>query len=238
MRVEVIGTRSRAAAASGLGTARDQAGRRRVPPSAVEISVLPRDHMCRASGWRAVWTAFVGRLMACFRQSQRRTTLFLEAILGQPCSAGLTVNLLNRVTDALRPAYDELCEQLPAQQVLNTDERGDEQVVAVDVRRPTLHGLSRAADARRHRAGRTAGRPVLGSGRLRPSQDVLVPEAVAMVLDASRSCPVFPRDNTAEPDRHRTIRRETTRTRPAGTGRSCYSNSGLGLAINASPTPI
>ena len=49
-------------------------------------------------------TAFVGLLMACFRQSKRRTTLFLEAVLGQPCSAGLTVKLQNRVTDALRPA--------------------------------------------------------------------------------------------------------------------------------------
>lgn len=42
--------------------------------------------------------------------------------MGQPCSAGLTVKLPNRVTDALRPADDELCEQLPAQPVLNIDE--------------------------------------------------------------------------------------------------------------------
>jgi transposase len=67
-------------------------------------------------------TAFVGLLMACFRQSKRRTALFLEAILGQPCSVGLTVKLQNRVTDALLPAYDELCEQLPLQPVLNIDE--------------------------------------------------------------------------------------------------------------------
>ena len=67
-------------------------------------------------------TAFVGLLMACFRQSKRRTTLFLEAILNQPCSTGLTVKLQNIVTDALRPAYDGLCEQLPSQPVLNIDE--------------------------------------------------------------------------------------------------------------------
>jgi transposase len=67
-------------------------------------------------------TAFVGLLMACFRQSKRRTALFLEAILGQPCSTGLTVKLQNLVTDALRPAYDELCGQLPSQPVLNIDE--------------------------------------------------------------------------------------------------------------------
>ncbi len=67
-------------------------------------------------------TALVGLLMACFRQSKRRTALFLEAILGQPCSTGLTVKLQNLVTDALRPTYDELCGQLPAQPVLNIDE--------------------------------------------------------------------------------------------------------------------
>ena len=67
-------------------------------------------------------TAFVGLLMACFRQSKRRTALFLETILNQPCSTGLTVKLQNVVTDALRPAYDGLCEQLPSQPVLNIDE--------------------------------------------------------------------------------------------------------------------
>jgi transposase len=67
-------------------------------------------------------TAFVGLLMACFRQSKRRTALFLEAILGQPCSTGLTIKLQNLVTGALRPAYEELCEQLPSQPVLNIDE--------------------------------------------------------------------------------------------------------------------
>ena len=67
-------------------------------------------------------TAFVGLLMACFRQSKRRTALFLETILNQPCSTGLTVKLQNIVTDALRPAYDGLCEQLPSQPVLNIDE--------------------------------------------------------------------------------------------------------------------
>lgn len=67
-------------------------------------------------------TAFVGLLMDCFRQSKRRTALFLETIIGQPCSVGLTVKLQNLVTDALRPAYDERCGQLPSQPVLNLDE--------------------------------------------------------------------------------------------------------------------
>lgn len=60
--------------------------------------------------------------MACFGQSKRRTALFLETILGQPCSTGLAVKLQNAVTDALRAAYDELCGQLPSQAVLNIDE--------------------------------------------------------------------------------------------------------------------
>lgn len=67
-------------------------------------------------------TAFVGLLMACFRQSKRRTALFLETILNQPCSTGLTIKLQNIVTDALRPAYDELCDALTAQPSLNIDE--------------------------------------------------------------------------------------------------------------------
>ena len=74
-------------------------------------------------------TAFVGLLMACFRQSKLRTALFLETIsvflnrlTGQPSSTELTVKLQNLVTDTLRPAYDGRCEQLPSQPVLNIDE--------------------------------------------------------------------------------------------------------------------
>jgi transposase len=58
------------------------------------------------SGPRLV--AFSGLLMAYFRQSKRRTALFLEALLNQPCCAGLAVKMQNQVTAALRPAYDEL----------------------------------------------------------------------------------------------------------------------------------
>ena len=66
--------------------------------------------------------AFSGLLMAYFRQSKRRTALFLEALLNQPCCAGLTVKMQNQVTAALRPAYDELVEQLPVQEQLGMDE--------------------------------------------------------------------------------------------------------------------
>lgn len=67
-------------------------------------------------------TALTALLMACFRQSKRRTALFLEAFLNQPCSAAWTVKLQNRTTPALRPAYDELVAALPEQSVLGGDE--------------------------------------------------------------------------------------------------------------------
>jgi transposase len=72
------------------------------------------------SGPRLV--AFSGLLMAYFRQSKRRTALFLEALLNQPCCAGLAVKMQNQVTAALRPAYDELVAQLPVQEQLGMDE--------------------------------------------------------------------------------------------------------------------
>jgi len=72
------------------------------------------------SGPRLV--AFSGLLMAYFRQSKRRTALFLEAMLNQPCCAGLAVKMQNQVTASVRPAYDELVEQLPAQDQLGMDE--------------------------------------------------------------------------------------------------------------------
>jgi transposase len=66
--------------------------------------------------------AFVALLMAYFRQSKRRTALFLETILQQPCSAAWTVKLQKQATDALRPSYDELAAALPQQSHLGIDE--------------------------------------------------------------------------------------------------------------------
>jgi transposase len=77
------------------------------------------------SGPRLV--AFSGLLMAYFRQSKRRTALFLEALLNQPCSTGLTVKLQHQVTQALRPAYQELVAQLPSQPRLGMDESPTQQ---------------------------------------------------------------------------------------------------------------
>ena len=66
--------------------------------------------------------AFAGLLMACFRQSKRRAAQFLSMILNQPASAGWLVLLQNRAAEAVRPAYDELAEQLARQAALNIDE--------------------------------------------------------------------------------------------------------------------
>jgi transposase len=81
---------------------------------------LPRGVPQGQSGPRLV--AFSGLLMAYFRQSKRRTALFLESLLNQPCCAGLAVKMQQQVTQALRPPYDELVEQLPTQDQLGMDE--------------------------------------------------------------------------------------------------------------------
>jgi transposase len=65
---------------------------------------------------------FAALLMGCFRQSKRRTALFLTAILNTPCSPGWVVKLQNQATTALRPAYDDLVAKLPEQGQLNIDE--------------------------------------------------------------------------------------------------------------------
>jgi transposase len=62
-------------------------------------------------------------LMGCFRQSKSRVALFLEHVLGQPCSTGWVVKLRNQATDALRPAYDELVGRLSAEPILGIDEK-------------------------------------------------------------------------------------------------------------------
>jgi len=66
--------------------------------------------------------AFSALLMAYYRQSKRRTAEFLSTLLGQPCSAALTVKMQTQVTTALRPSYEELAAQLPTQEQLSIDE--------------------------------------------------------------------------------------------------------------------
>lgn len=81
---------------------------------------LPPGVPTSQSGPRLV--AFAGLLMAYFRQSKRRTALFLESLLNQPCCPALTVKMQTQVTAAVRPAYEELAAQLPSQKRLSIDE--------------------------------------------------------------------------------------------------------------------
>jgi transposase len=83
-------------------------------------AALPSGVPAHQSGPRL--TAFVALLMAHFRQSKRRVGLFCQSVLNIPCSTGLAVKLQRRATLALRGAYDELAQLLPAQQVLGIDE--------------------------------------------------------------------------------------------------------------------
>jgi transposase len=66
--------------------------------------------------------ALVALLMGCFRQSKRRVALFLDSVLNQPCSPGWVVKLQQQATAALTPAYEELAQQLPTEDVLAIDE--------------------------------------------------------------------------------------------------------------------
>jgi transposase len=83
-------------------------------------AALPPGVAAGQSGPRLV--AFAGLLMAYFRQSKRRTALFLQALLNQPCCPALAVKMQAQVTAALRPAYQELVQQLPTQPHLGGDE--------------------------------------------------------------------------------------------------------------------
>src|SRR5262249_36943914 len=76
-------------------------------------ATLPPGVPTGQSGPRLV--AFAGLLMAYFRQSKRRTALFLQTLLNQPCCPALTLKIQAQVTQALRPAYEELVSALPAQ---------------------------------------------------------------------------------------------------------------------------
>ena len=66
--------------------------------------------------------AFTGLLMGHFRQSKRRTSMFLEDLLNVPCSAGWTVKIQNIVSDSLAAPYEQLRSQLSKQKQLFVDE--------------------------------------------------------------------------------------------------------------------
>ena len=73
--------------------------------------------------------ALVALLMGCFRQSKSRVAKFLEQVLAQPCSTGWVVKLQNQATDALRPPYDELAQQLASEPILGIDETPTKEAV-------------------------------------------------------------------------------------------------------------
>src|SRR5664280_897481 len=76
--------------------------------------------------------AFATILMAYFRQSKRRTAMFLGALLNQPCCPSLVVKMQTLATAAVRPSYEELAAELPKQERLGGDES------------PTKEGKSKA----------------------------------------------------------------------------------------------
>jgi transposase len=87
---------------------------------ATTCAQLPPGVPASQAGPRLV--ALTALLMGCFRQSKRRVALFLEQILGQPCSPGWVVKLQKQATAALRAPYDQLAKQLPTEDQLGIDE--------------------------------------------------------------------------------------------------------------------
>ena len=83
-------------------------------------AALPPGVPTGQSGPRLV--AFSGLLMAYFRQSKRRTALFLQDLLGQPCSPALTVKMQDHVAKALEAPYRELHAALADQPRVFMDE--------------------------------------------------------------------------------------------------------------------
>lgn len=83
-------------------------------------AALPAGLPSGQSGPRLI--AFTATLMAHFRQSKRRASLFISSVLNIPCCPSLTVKHQHIATLALRNTYDELVAALPAQSHLNGDE--------------------------------------------------------------------------------------------------------------------
>lgn len=81
---------------------------------------LPTGVPTGQSGPRLI--AFTATLMAHFRQSKRRTALFLSTVLNIPCCPSLTVKHQHIAAQALRASYEELSRALPSQPHLNGDE--------------------------------------------------------------------------------------------------------------------
>ncbi|MEK6236861.1 MAG: transposase, partial [Planctomycetales bacterium] len=83
-------------------------------------ATLPQGVPNGQSGPRLV--AFVGLLMGHFRQSKRRTSLFLRDLLKTPCCPSLTVKMQNQVAAAIQAPYQQLKDALGDQDQLFMDE--------------------------------------------------------------------------------------------------------------------
>jgi len=66
--------------------------------------------------------AFTGLLMGHFRQSKRRTSMFLGDLLNIPCSPAWTVKIQNLLSEAIAVAYGQLRGELENQPQLFVDE--------------------------------------------------------------------------------------------------------------------
>jgi transposase len=91
-------------------------------PCCQERSCAPLPAGVPASQGGPRLVALVALLMGCFRQSKRRVALFLDSVLSQPCSPAWVVKLQQQAMAALTPAYEELTQQLPTEDVLAIDE--------------------------------------------------------------------------------------------------------------------
>lgn len=86
----------------------------------ITCAALPEGVPCGQSGPRLI--AFTGLLMAYFRQSKRRTAMFLQDLLNQPCCPSLAVKMENQVAAALQAPCEELQQALADQRQLYLDE--------------------------------------------------------------------------------------------------------------------
>ena len=136
------------------------------------------------SGPRLV--AFTALLMAYFRQSKRRTALFLEALCNIPCSAGLTVKHQNIATKALRGCYERMRRALPRSDAVamgrNAGQRSQPKSVAVDGGDETIHAVSHRRYAKGRRCEGTFRKGLFGNRHQRPLRRVRLDSQTATLL--------------------------------------------------------
>ena len=156
-----------APASSGLGTPRNPAPRHRISTAPARL-LLRLLHLRRIAPRRPhrASRAAADRLRrpahGLLPPVQTPGRQFLSLILHQPASSGWMVALQNRAAEAVRPAYDELAEQLPEQarpaHRRIADQGRPSQGLGLDLRRRDLHLLRLPHQPGRRRAQATARR--------------------------------------------------------------------------------